>query len=153
MPFFSCSIAWNWSSHWHWCLPCAAACLASRDIDGQLTVRKFRCSFKPFSVLPRQVTYWETNVRAGRTRIILHLKSVIWHCSATRFRDLQGGIKTLDDEYFGRRPICLICFICSDHVIHVWKQSYWIVLITRVSQIAISWRKFLWSLVESERDN
>ena len=27
------------------------------------------------------------------------LNSVVWHSSATRSRDSQGGIKTLDDEY------------------------------------------------------
>ena len=41
-----------------------------------------------------------------------------------------GGIKELDDEYFGSRLLCLILFICSDHV---WNQSYWSV-ITRASQ-------------------
>ena len=39
-------------------------------------------------------------VHAGK--IVLHLKSVVLHHSATRFRDSQGGIKTLDDEYFGK---------------------------------------------------
>ena len=52
-PLFSCSISWNWSSHWHWWFPCAVACLASRDIDGQVTAWKFRCPFSPYSVSPR----------------------------------------------------------------------------------------------------
>ena len=115
-PFFSCSIAWNWSSHWHWWFPCAVACPASRDIDGQVTAWKFLCPFSPYSVSPRQGTYWETN--AGR--IVLHLKFVIWHRSATRFCNSQGGMKTLHDEYFGSSPLCLIFFICSDSV---WNQS------------------------------
>ena len=29
----------------------------------------------------------------------MYLKSVVQYCSATRFRDLQSGIKRLDDEY------------------------------------------------------
>ena len=36
-PFFSCSMAWNQSSLWHWWLLCAAACPASQDINGQVT--------------------------------------------------------------------------------------------------------------------
>ena len=43
---------------------------------------------------------------------------------------LPGGIKELDDEYFGSRLLCPILFICSDHV---WNQSYWSVII-RASQ-------------------
>ena len=35
---------------------------------------------------------------------------------------IKGGMKTLHDEHFGCRPLCLIFFICSDHV---WNQSYW----------------------------
>ena len=85
----------------------------------QVTAWKFSCPF--FSIFclaassPRQLgNYWETNVRAGR--IVLRLKSVIWHCSASRFDCSQGGI--LDDDYFRSHPL----FICSDHV---WNQSYW----------------------------
>ena len=65
------------------------------------------------NVSHRQGTYRETNVCEGR--IDLSLKFVIWHRSATRFRNSQGGMKTLHDEYFGYR---LIFFMCSDHVIH-----------------------------------
>ena len=45
---------------------CAAACQALLDIDVQVTAWKFRCSFSPCSVFPRQGTYWEANVSAGR---------------------------------------------------------------------------------------
>ena len=38
-------------------------------------------------------------VAASTGRIVLHLKSAIWYSSATRFGDLQGGMKTLDDEH------------------------------------------------------
>ena len=83
---------------------------ASRDIDVQVTAWKFHCPSSPYSVSPRQGTCWETNVYAGR--IDLHLKFAIWqwdwHCCATRFRNLQGGIKTLHDAHFGCRPLCLI---------------------------------------------
>ena len=119
-PFFSCSIAWNRIFIWHWWLLCAAACAASRDIDGQVTAWKCRCPLSTYSVFPRQGTYWETNVCEGK--IVQHPKSVIWHRSTTRFRDWQGGIKTLHDEHFGCRPLCLIFFNCSDHVEN---QSYW----------------------------
>ena len=74
---------------------CAAACPALRDINGHATAWKFHCPLSPCSVFPRQSIYWETNVRASR--IVLNLKSVIWHHSATRFRDLQGEIKI--DEF------------------------------------------------------
>ena len=70
-PFLSCSIAWTWSSHWHWWFHCAVACPASRDIDDQVTAWKFRCPFSPYSVSPRQGTYWETNVCAGRIVLCL----------------------------------------------------------------------------------
>ena len=75
----------------------------------------------PYSVSPRQDTCWETNFCAGM--IALHLKFVIWHRPATRFRNSQGGMKTLHDEpwHFGWCSHCLIFFICSDHV---WNQSY-----------------------------
>ena len=33
----------------------------------------------------------------------MHLKFAIWHSSATRFRNSQGGMKTLDNEHFGCR--------------------------------------------------
>ena len=98
----------------------SAACPASRDINCQVIAWKIICPFSPYSVSPRQGTCWETNVCAGR--IVLHLKFVIWHRSATRFCNLQGGMKTLHDEHFGCSPLCLIFFICSDHV---WNQSYW----------------------------
>ena len=119
-PVFSCSIGWNWSSHWYWWLPCATACPVLQDIDCQVAAWKFRCPFSPFSFIPRQGNYWEINVSAGR--ILLHLKSAIWHRSATRFSNSQGGMKTLDDEHFGCHPLCMIFFICSDHV---WNQSHW----------------------------
>ena len=93
---------------------------ASRDIDGQVTAWKFRCPFSPYSLFPRQGTLRETNVRASR--IVQQFKSAIWHRSATKLRDSQSGIKTLDDEPFGSRPLCPIFFICSDHV---WNPSYW----------------------------
>ena len=108
------------TSHWHWWLLCAAACPASRDIDNQVTAWKFRCPFSPNFVFPRKGTYSETNFSAGW--IVLHLESAIWHRSKTRFRDSQGGIKTLDDKYFGSRPLCLIFFICSASD-HIWNTK------------------------------
>ena len=69
-PFISCSIAWNWSTHWHWWLLCKAACTASRDIDCQVTGWKFYCPFYPYSVFLTQGIHWETNVSAGR--LVLH---------------------------------------------------------------------------------
>ena len=134
---------------WNLCLLCAVACAASWDIHchWQVAASKFCCPFSPYSLFPRRGTQWGTNIRASR--IALHLKSVIWHCFATRFRDLQGGIKTFDDEYFGSGPICLIFFICSDNV---WNQSYW-------SQEYLSshfpdegFREAVCELVEPERD-
>ena len=90
-----------------------------------------------------QGTYLATNACAGR--IVLHLKSVVWHRSATRFSDSQGGIKILDDEYFGSRPtaLSLALFICSDYLwvwnqyLCQWSQGY--------LSSPISWWKFLWS--------
>ena len=75
----------------------------------------------PYSVFPWQGTYWETNASVSACRIALHLKSVVGHSSATRFSTWQGGIWTQDDEYSDSCPLCLIFFICSDHV---WNQSY-----------------------------
>ena len=80
---------------------------------------KFRCPFSPYSVTisvsPRQGTYWETNVCAGR--IILHLKFVIW--SSSRFCNSQGGMKTLPN------------------ISHLqWSCLKSILLITRASQLA-----------------
>ena len=122
-PLFFCSIAWNWTSYRHCWLSWAAACpaLQNLNINCQVTAWKFRCPSSPYSVFDRQGTYWETNSIAGR--VVLYFKSDIWHCSATRFCDSQGGIKT-PDEYFGSHPRCLIfsSFICSDHV---WNQCYW----------------------------
>ena len=89
-PFFSCPTAWNQTFLWHWWFLCAAACQASRDIDGLVSAWKFRCPFSPYSVSPRQGNYWETNVCAGK--IVLHLKFVIWHSCSTWFRNSQGGI-------------------------------------------------------------
>ena len=133
-PFISFSIAWNWTSHWHCWLFWAAACpaLQNLNINCQVTAWKFRCPSSPCSqaVFHRQGPYWETNSSADR--VVVYFQSDIWHCSATRSCDSQGGIKT-PDEYFGSRPRCLIFFICSDHV---WNQCYWSV-ITRVSQLAI----------------
>ena len=43
-------------------------------------------------------------------------KSVILHHFTPKFRDLQSGIKTVEDEYFGSRPLCLIIFVRHDHV-------------------------------------
>ena len=103
--------------------------LCSWYINSQVTAWKFCCPFSGCSVFPRQGTYWETNVYAGR--IVLHLKPVIWHSSATWFSDSQGGMKICDDEHFVCSPhentwwwtFCLqsTFFICSDHV---WNQSY-----------------------------
>ena len=98
---------------------CATACPALLDICCQMTASILRCPFSQYSVFPRQGPYWETNVHAGR--IVLHLKSVIWDPSATRFRNSQSGFKTRDDDGFGIRPLCLIFFICSNHV---WNLSY-----------------------------
>ena len=85
-PFYSCSIVWMWSSHWHRRLLCAAAWPAgSRDIDCRVTAWKLRSPFSRYSVFPWQGsegTYLETNVRAGR--IVPHLKSVLRHHWATR---------------------------------------------------------------------
>ena len=135
--FFSCSIVWNQSSHWHWWLLWAAPCPALQDINCQLTAWKIRCPFYPYSVLPRQGTYWEASVSASS--IVLHLKSVIWHSSATRLCDSQRGIKTLDDEYFGSSPFCLTVYICCDHV---WNQSYWS---KDHHSLQFSWFRFSWS--------
>ena len=117
---FSCPTAWSWTLLWHWWFACSVAYPVSWDIDNQARAWKFCCPFSPYSVSPRQGTCWETNVCAGR--IDLHLKFVIWHSSATRFCNLQGGMKTFHDEHFGCSPLCLIFFICTDHV---WNQSYW----------------------------
>ena len=80
----------------------------------------------------------------------MHLKSVILHRSASRFRDSQGGIKTLNDEKFGSHPLNLIVIICSDYI---WNQSSW-------SQEYLSshfpdegFREGIRELVESERGN
>ena len=54
---------------------------------------KILSSLSPYSVSLRQGTYGGTNVCAGK--IVLHLTFVIWHRSATRFCNSQGGIKTL----------------------------------------------------------
>ena len=98
-PFLSCPTAWNWTLLLHlWC-PCIVAGTASWDIDDQVTAWKFLCPFSEYSVTPRQGTCWETNACADR--IDLHLKFVIWHSSATRFCNSQGGMKTLHDEHFG----------------------------------------------------
>ena len=55
-------------------------------------------------------------------RIVLHLNSVIWHYSATRFSDMQSGIKELDNKYFGSSQLFLIFFTSC---IHVQNKSYW----------------------------
>ena len=86
---------------------------------------KFRSPCSPYFVFPRQGTYWDTNFCEGR--IVLHLKPVIWHRSATRFRDSQGEMRTLHDEHFGCRPLCLIFFHLQ------WSCLKSILLITRVS--------------------
>ena len=110
---------------------CATACPALLDICCQMTASILRCPFSQYSVFPRQGPYWETNVHAGR--IVLHLKSVIWHRSATRFRYSQSGFKTRDYDGFGIRPLCLIFFICSN-VSEIYPTSR---LITRVSLLAV----------------
>ena len=114
----SCSIGWNCSLFFLLCSAdppidtsgCAVYQLAlhheiltARWLHENFLV-PFRLSL--FSVFPRQGTYWESNIHAGR--IIVHLKSVILHCSTTRFCYLQSGIKTPDDEYFGFCPLCLM---------------------------------------------
>ena len=100
---------------------------------------KFRCPFSPYFVFPRQGTYWETNFCEGR--IVLHLKPVIWHRSATRFRDLQGEMRTLHDEHFGCRPLCLKKIICKWSClksIH-WLQEYLLLAIFREIISCWSW--------------
>ena len=64
-------------------------------------------------------------------RIVLHLKSVIWHYSAPRFSDMQGGIKELDNKYFGSSLVNFSYFFF--HLLYTWLKS--ILLITRVSQL------------------
>ena len=51
----------------------------------RLRAWKFCCPFSPYSVITRQGPNWETNVCADR--IVLHLKSVMQLCSATKFCD------------------------------------------------------------------
>ena len=87
---FSCPTAWKQTVLWHWWFPCAVAGPASRDIDDQVTAWKFRCLFSHF-LSPLDKALGETNVCAGR--IELHIKFVIWHRSATKFRKSQGGMK------------------------------------------------------------
>ena len=66
-PFFACSITWKWSSHRHWWLLCAAACITRYRRPGDtVTAWKFCCPLFSYFVLPRQGTYWETNACAGR---------------------------------------------------------------------------------------
>ena len=90
---------------------------------------KFSCPFSPYFVFAKQGTYWETNFCEGR--IVMHLKPVIWHRSATRFRESQGEMRTLHDEHLGCRPLCLIFFHL--HTILQWSCLKSILLITRVS--------------------
>ena len=57
-----------------------------------------------FSIFSLLHTHLETCASTQRDvlhlKSLLHLLSVIWHCCATRFCDSQGGIKTLNDNYF-----------------------------------------------------
>ena len=79
------------------------------DINCQVTAWKIQYRLSPCSVLTTD-TYLETH--PSTLGIVLHLMSVIVHSSAIRFSELQGGINTLDDEYFSSLALCLIFFIC-----------------------------------------
>ena len=58
--------------------------------------------------------------RDKRTKNSLKNRNKTCSVQATRFRNLQGGIKTLDDV-FGSCSLCLKFIICFDHV---WILSY-----------------------------
>ena len=151
-PKLRTAVSWYqppWSTHWHWWLLCLAACPALLDINCKVTAWKFLYPFFSYSLFCRQGTYWETNV--CKCRIVLHLKSVVLHHSASRFRDLQYGIKTLDDELwiFGSSPPCLIFFICSHNA---WSCLKSILLITKKPQLAFFLEAFV-KLVEFKRDD
>ena len=131
------------------------SCITRHWLPGDC-IWKFCCPFSPYSVVPREGTYWETNVRAGR--IVLHLKSVIWHHSATDCVICKMGSKHL------KNILAAVQWVHSSlpNIFHLqWPCLNSILQITRVSQLAFFlrsvwsclWTSWVWeriSNVESE---
>ena len=127
---FFCPTVWNRTLLWHWWFLCAVACPASRDIDYQVTAWRFRCPFSPYSVTPRQGTWWGTNVCAGRIDLHLTGKFVIRHRSAKRFRNLQGKMKNTSWWIFWLQSTLPNMFHLQ------WSCLKSILLITRVARVS-----------------
>ena len=120
-PFCSCSIARNQSSHWYWWSICAAACPASWDIS---TPRWLHGNFfVPFLHIPSSLDRLDKALIEKPMLIQVESFCTSNLSSSTRLRDSSGGVNLLDDNCFGRLALCLINFICSDHV---WNPSYWL---------------------------
>ena len=121
---FSCSIAWNWSSYWHWWLLCPAACPASRDINCRWLHQNLAVPFFHFlsqAFLDKALPEKPMLVQVG-----LFCTSNLSSCTALQqdFMIHKVGSKHLITNNLAavQCPLCLIFFICSDHI---WNQSYW----------------------------
>ena len=134
-PSFSCSVLrWTLSSHLYWplWLLCSVAHPASYNINCQVTAWKFSFSFSPYSVFSwlkfsTQDTHLETCTSTQRVvlhlKSLLHLLSVIWHCSAAVQQDFvihKVGSKHSMITIWKHCSLPNI-LICCDHV---WNQSY-----------------------------
>ena len=92
------------------------------------------------AVFPRLCIYLDTNDHTER--IVLHLKSVVQHCQATRYQ--QAGIKILDGKYFGLFAVIVI----MSEINHADCKSILACLIPDEHFLEAALE-----LVESERDN
>ena len=85
----------------------------------QLASWKFHRPFSANSVFPRQSTYFKTNI--GRGRFVLHITFCHAAQLSNKISRFSRWVEILDGEHFVSFPLCLIYFICSDHV---WNHSY-----------------------------
>ena len=87
---------------------------ASWDINSQVTAWKFHNLFYPYSVFPRQSTYFrhECSCREASSSPQHNRRKLLHHNTALQ----QDFVEIRDDKYFGSLWLCPIFTICSDPV-------------------------------------